>query len=214
MDRLCILSDFDGTITKKDGLYTFIETHAVSGWQTIEQDWVAGKISSKQCLTEELNMVPDISEALISEFVKNIDIDEYFSDFYNNIRQKNIDFYIVSDGIDYFINKILERYGLKNINVISNHGDFKNGKFEINFPNDYQKCKNNAGTCKCKVISDLKNKYDKIIYIGDGISDFCVADKADVLYAKKKLLKYCEEKEIKFIPYDTFKDIYISIFHE
>ena len=30
----------------------------------------------------------------------------------------------------------------------------------------------------------MKEKYEKVIYIGDGVSDFCVADKADFLYAK------------------------------
>ena len=33
-------------------------------------------------------------------------------------------------------------------------------------------------------------KYEKVIFIGDGVSDFCVADKADFLYAKNFLIKY------------------------
>ena len=209
MKNLCILSDFDGTITTKDGLYTFIEQYARGDWEKVEQDWTEGKISSKECLIEEFKLVPNLSEELIAKFIETLTIDETFVDFYNKIQDKGIDFYIVSDGIDYFIERILKKYGLHNINVISNHGEFRGEFFELTFPNDNADCVNNAGTCKCKVLADLKKEYAKIIYIGDGVSDYCVADKADILYAKQRLLKYCKEKKINFISYNNFEDIRI-----
>ena len=208
---ICILSDFDGTITTRDGLYSFIEQYAKGDWERIEQDWVEGKISSKECLTEEFKLVPNLSEELIENFIKTISIDETFINFYQKLVEKQIGFYIVSDGIDYFINRILEKYGLYGIKTITNHGEFKGEYFEITFPNDNPVCSNNAGTCKCKVLKDLKKNYDKIVYIGDGASDFCVADKADILYAKKRLLKYCQDKGIKCISYNNFEDINIIV---
>lgn len=209
MEKICILSDFDGTITTKDGLYSFIEAYAQDGWEEIEEDWVQGKIDSKECLTEEFKLVPNLSEELISQFIETISIDETFINFYNKIVKKGIDFYIVSDGIDYFIDRILKKYNLNEVKAISNHGEFRGEFFEITFPNDNPNCVNNAGTCKCKVLNDLKKNYDKIIYIGDGASDFCVADKADILYAKKRLLEFCQDKGIKYIPYNKFEDIKI-----
>lgn len=211
MNNLCILCDFDGTITEKDGLYTFIASYAKDGWEDIEQLWTEGKISSKECLIEEFKLVPDLSEELIAQFIKTISIDESFVSFYEKIKNLNIDFFVVSDGIDYFINKILSRYGLDDIKIISNHGEFKGEFFEITFPNDSGDCINNAGTCKCKVLSGLKEKYEKIVYIGDGVSDYCVADKANVLYAKSRLLNYCKENKIDYIPYNTFNDISIVL---
>lgn len=207
MKQYCILSDFDGTITQKDGLYSFIETYAQGDWEKIEQNWAEGRIDSKECLIEEFKLVPALSEELISNFIETLEIDETFIDFYKNVLEKNIDFYIVSDGIDYFIKRILRRYGLGGMKIISNHGEFRGEFFEITFPNDSTDCINNAGTCKCKVLSDLRKEYEKIIYIGDGVSDYCVADKADILYAKKRLLKYCSDKGIEHIPYNTFSDI-------
>lgn len=210
MKDLIIVSDFDGTITERDGLYTFIKEYAKGDWEKIEQDWADGKISSKECLIEEFKLVPDLSEELIAGFVKTICIDEYFKDFYLKISEQNIDFCIVSDGIDYFINKILSMHGLENIKIISNHGEFRGEFFELKFPNDSSECKNNAGTCKCKIISELKKDYNKVIYIGDGVSDYCVADKADLLYAKSRLSDYCRKNNINFIPYNSFNDIKIN----
>ncbi len=211
MKQFCILSDFDGTITLKDGLYSFIEKYAKGDWQKIEQDWANGKINSKECLIEEFKLVPNLSEELISEFIDTLGIDETFIDFYNQINVKNIDFYIVSDGIDYFIKQILKKYKLENVKIISNHGEFRGEFFEITFPNDFSSCINNAGTCKCKILSDLKQEYETIIYIGDGVSDYCVANKADILYAKSKLMDYCIKNRIKYQPYKSFNDIKFPI---
>ena len=208
MNKICILSDFDGTITTKDGLYTFIENYAKGDWETIERNWAEGKINSQDCLIEEFKLIPNLSESLISDFIqKKLDIDKYFTDFFNYIKQKNIDFFIVSDGIDYFINKILNKYYIQGISIIANHGEFINNEFKITFPNKSDFCVNNSGTCKCKVLNNLRQKYEKIIYIGDGVSDYCVCDKADILFAKSRLASFCKQKKINYIKYNNFNEI-------
>ena len=207
MKELCILSDFDGTITNKDGLYSFIKAYAIGNWKEIEQLWANNKITSKECLIEEFKLIPNLSKDLIDTFVETgIDIDTNFKPFYEYITQKNIDFYIVSDGLDYFIERLLNKYKL-NRKTVTNHGEFKDGKFEITFPNDSSNCTKNAGTCKCKVVSDMRKKYKKVVYIGDGVSDFCVADKADILFAKSKLIQHAASKGIPYIPFENFNDI-------
>ena len=81
----------------------------------------------------------------------------------------------------------------------------------MDFPNDNKSCIKDSGTCKCKVLQNLRTEYSKIIYIGDGVSDFCVADKADYLFAKTKLYKHCTENNIPCTEYNNFKDIQNSI---
>ena len=212
MKKQCIVSDFDGTITDRDGLYNFIQLYAKGNWQKIEEDWANGKISSKECLDKEFELVPNLSEELIDQFInKEISIDSTFVDFFKYIQDKNINFYIVSDGIDYFIERILNKYKIENINVISNHGYFLNNKFIIEYPNSNSCCKNNAGTCKCSVISNLRKEFQTIYYIGDGVSDYCVAGNADILFAKSRLADYCKQKNIKFYNYNNFKNIIDNI---
>lgn len=207
MKNMIFVSDFDGTITEKDSLYHFFERYGLDEWKVVEQLWVDGKISSKECLIREFELVPNLSEKLIDEFVSEIKIDKYFLEF-NKLRIKNgYDFVIVSDGLDYFINKILIKNNLENIRVVTNHAEFINDKFTLDFPNSCSECKNDSGTCKCKVISDLRKTYEKICYIGDGVSDYCAADKADILYAKKSLLKHCKEQNIPCLEYESYKDI-------
>ena len=184
MEKICVVCDFDGTITERDTLYSFFEEYAVEEWKIVEELWVENKISSKECLIKEFELVPNLSEKLIDKFLESMTIDKDFKKFCTELKSKNIDIYIVSDGVDYFINKVLKKFNISEIDIISNHGEFVNGKFTLSFPNDNKNCPKDSGTCKCKVITTLKEKYETVIYAGDGVSDFCSADKADILYAK------------------------------
>lgn len=208
MKDTCILCDFDGTITEKDGLYGFFEEFAMKDWLEVEKLWESNKISSKECLKREFECIPDLNSSLIDNYIKQIKIDEYFKGFLAFLKSQNIDFYIVSDGVDYFINKILQNYEIINVKVISNHFELKNNKFDLTFPYENSNCKKNAGTCKCAVIKKMKEIYGKIIYIGDGTSDYCAANKADILFAKEKLAKYCEKNNIDCIKFTGFNDIH------
>ena len=116
--RHIIVSDFDGTITKVDTLYDFLKRYAQSSWLEIERMWIEGKIGSKECLKKEFELVENLNQDLIDNYLDIVEIDPYFIEFNNYRIKKNLDFIIVSDGIDYFINKVLEKNKIRDIKVI------------------------------------------------------------------------------------------------
>lgn len=215
MRERIIVSDFDGTITKTDTLAKFLEDYADPKWLDIENDWRDGKFGSQECLVRQFALVPNLTPVLIQDFLDTIEIDEGFISFCKRAKSKNIPIVVLSDGLDYFINIILEKNGLNFLNVITNHAYFGgkyNTDFIIEFPNDSSHCNNNAGTCKCKTVKDLKKLYKEVIYIGDGASDFCVSKEATTLFAKSGLAEYCRQNSINYTPYKTYKDIIEVVF--
>ena len=193
MKEKIIVSDFDGTITTRDTLSTFLKEYAPKEWLILEDKWVKGEMGSAECLQKQFGLIKNISPEMIEVFVDTIEIDDYFEEF-NKVRLKNnVDFLILSDGLDYFINRILQKHDIENIKIVSNHAEFKNDKFLISFPNQNSDCIKHSGTCKCNVIKNLRQNYKEIYYIGDGTSDICVADKSDFLFAKSTLLNYCKK---------------------
>ena len=100
-----IVSDFDGTITAQDTLYSFFKTYAQSSWLDIEAMWAEGKIGSMECLKRQFELVENLSEDLIEKYISGIKLDRFFKDFINKI---DCDFVVVSDGVDYFINKVFQ----------------------------------------------------------------------------------------------------------
>ena len=212
MDNIQIFCDFDGTITKKDTLNNFLRLYADEKWLEIEAQWENGEIGSRECLTEQMKFVPDMTEEKLEKFLSSIEIDEYFREFLDLIKEYNIDFYIVSDGFDYFINKVLEKNGIRGLKIFSNRLTFSDGKFLTGFPYNEADCSISAGVCKCNIIKKYANVTKPVFYIGDGVSDFCASKTADVLFAKGRLLEYCKknkdnDKYHNIIGFCDFSDI-------
>lgn len=213
MREKILVSDFDGTITKKDTLSKFLEDYADPKWLDIENDWRDGKFGSQECLVKQFALIPNLTPKLIDEFLNTIEIDEWFLPFCKKAKKNDMPVLVLSDGLDYFINRILDRHKIDFINVITNHAYFNEyGKFILEFPNDSHKCTNDAGTCKCKVVRNLKKLYKTVYYVGDGASDFCVSKVPDIVFAKSGLAEHCKNNGIKYVGYKNYKKLIEEIF--
>src|SRR5882724_7363024 len=68
-----IFFDFDGTITKRDTTDAVLEAFAMPPWQDIEEDWVAGRIGSRECMTRQLALVK-ASESDLNALLDSLEI--------------------------------------------------------------------------------------------------------------------------------------------
>ncbi len=200
-----IYCDFDGTITKEDSVNKFFEMYASKNWVDSEKLWVEGKISSRENAVIQVGLLNKVSQKQLDDYINAIEIDDYFLDFVNYVKSKNIKLTILSDGFDLFIQRILERYNL-DIPYYANKLIYNEGKFSIEFPYYNKNCDKKAGMCKCQ-----KVKESSFCYIGDGTSDLCIASKADLLFASKNLHKYCKENKIKHSHFNSFHDIICTL---
>ena len=48
---------------------------------------------------------------------------------------------------------------------------------------------------------------DIIVYIGDGYSDRCPIRYADIVFAKRQLIKYCQEQNVTYVEFRHFGDV-------
>ena len=196
-----IYCDFDGTITKEDSVNKFFEMYAHENWLESEKLWIEGRISSRENAITQVGLLKNISQKQLDDYINSIEIDDYFLDFVDFVKSNGIKLTILSDGFDLFIRRVLKRYDL-DIPFYANKLIFKNEKFSIEFPYYNENCKKKAGMCKCQ-----KVKEKNFCYIGDGTSDLCIAAKADLLFASKKLHEYCKKNNIKHSHFSSFRNI-------
>ncbi|SNX54033.1 MtnX-like HAD-IB family phosphatase [Thermoanaerobacterium sp. RBIITD] len=198
-----ILVDFDGTITKEDTCYAMVKAFAKDGWQEIERKWETGLISTEECALETFKLM-DMDEEKLKKLLNKIEIDEYFKDFLNLCNKRGYKVIIASDGYDFNIKTILNKYNI-HLEYYSNRLYFKDGNIVAKF-NTSSEC-DKCGSCKLEILKKYKNDNTEVIFIGDGYSDICVAKYADKLFARDTLLKYCIENNIPHIPFNNFKDV-------
>jgi len=202
MDKV-IFIDFDGTITKVDTCQAMVESFAGDGWEEINRLWEEKKISTRECANRTFELFRAGLED-IEELIQDIEIDDYFLEFSVMCRKNNYPIYILSDGYDFIIEKILTKYNA-DLPYYANKL-FYDGQFHIECPWHNQTC-GTCGTCKSNLMNTLRKPDAQTVYIGDGYSDTCPAAKADIVFAKGSLYKFCLEQGIKAIHYNNFGDI-------
>jgi 2,3-diketo-5-methylthio-1-phosphopentane phosphatase len=181
--------DFDGTITKKDTLDELILKYSIDdSWELIEKRWQAGLIGSRQCLEEEFALLRIPREEL-HKCIENIEVDDGIFELLNIIKTYSIPIAIVSDGVDLFINQILDNNGIHDITIRSNSIEYNEPYLKLICPNTNDNCVVDSAHCKCLSMDSLKAPGKKSIYIGDGLSDLCAAKHSDFIFAKGALAK-------------------------
>lgn len=205
--RKLVLCDFDGTITKEDVGYDFLNRFTRKSWKDIDRDYVAGKIGSREAYARIAKLIVGTEEEMVDFICHHSTLDPYFKEFYKSCRDKGIDFKIVSDGFGLYINALLNHHSMSDIEYFANRIIFKsNNRIEIEFPFYNPEC-GSCGNCKRMVLKRFRDQYDHIIFIGNGISDECIAEEADEVYAKDTLYSFCIEKGIPCWNYNSFSDI-------
>ena len=203
-----VYSDFDGTITQEDATDYVLSRLALPEWEAIEEEWKAGTIGSAECMRRQIALI-QASQAELDAVLDQVRIDEGFADFAKFCDQNDIQVNIISDGVDYFIRRIMKRIGLDHLPVIANHLVLhENGQFELQSPYAMAGCESAAGVCKCRVVQKAA---EPRIYVGDGRSDFCVSNKPEIVFAKGALAAFCGKNATPYIGYDDFGDVTMSL---
>jgi 2,3-diketo-5-methylthio-1-phosphopentane phosphatase len=210
-DGPIVFCDFDGTITHTDVTDEILTQLAHPSWREVEQAWVQGLIGSRECLERQMALV-ETSEEELNGLIDSIGIDPHFSKFYRFVRKGAIPFYVLSDGFDYVVRRVLRRQGvngeLRNgSHLFTSALHFEGRRLAVSFPNCNPPCEHGCATCKPRIIRELGHTHRPIIYVGDGLSDRFAVEECDLILAKRQLLVYCRERGLAYHPFETFGDV-------
>jgi 2,3-diketo-5-methylthio-1-phosphopentane phosphatase len=200
--------DFDGTLTTSDVVDSVIREYGADGkWRQIEEAWQAGRIGSRACLAGQFELVQADEDRLLA-FVAGISLDPGAASLLALLRRHRVRATIVSDGIDWFIERIFRAHRLAPPPIRSNSLRLQGGgSWKLTCPHFSQSCSVAAAHCKCASIERLATKGCARIYIGDGRSDLCAARKAEVRFAKGALAAQLKNEGLSYLSYQTLHDV-------
>ncbi|MBS1516437.1 MAG: MtnX-like HAD-IB family phosphatase [Bacteroidetes bacterium] len=208
--KLKFYTDFDGTITMNDvwinSIGKFIKDKAK--FKEVEEDFVSLKITSRECIRRELEIVEDFSFEQFDKYLDDESLDPYFKKFLDWCKENDYPVKIVSEGLDYYINYILRKENI-DAEVYSNKLIVSDdNKLTCEFPYRDEHC-SYCGVSKRNILVNGTNDLDDEIsvFIGDGVSDYCVSNYADIIFAKKRLASYCWKNNLTYFEYKDFSDV-------
>lgn len=207
MHKIQVFCDFDGTITTRDTVDVLLTELADPQWEVIEEEWVQGKIGSRECMSQQIPLIRG-GWNRVREILDTLEITEGFSAFVEWCRARAIPVAVVSDGLDRVIQYILEKNEIVVDKIFSNHlVESETGEFSLHFSPAPRLSGCQSGVCKCKVVGPAGAYQTIRTVIGDGRSDFCWSKEADLLFAKGKLINFCDEQGLGHNPFNSFFEV-------
>ncbi|MDR1488971.1 MAG: MtnX-like HAD-IB family phosphatase [Desulfovibrio sp.] len=203
-----VVCDFDGTITPYDVTDAILQCFALPEWEAAEEAWTGGRITARECMEIQVSLLRAPKKEL-DAFLDSVPVDESFGDFVALCRNAEVSLTIVSDGLDYAIQRILAAHGLENVPFVANRlVPQGGGRYRLEFPHGASDCP--SGVCKCRA---AESGAGGMLLIGDGRSDFCLARNSSFILAKqdRELLRHCWNTSYPHAAYSGFSDI-LSLF--
>ncbi len=198
--------DFDNTLTSFDVLDDIVQRFSVDdGWIPWERDWAAGKIGSRECLTQQLRSVR-VSRERLTSYLADIELDPHFFRLLAFLKKEGAGPVIVSDSFSFFIKTILSNNGISGVKVFANGLTFSGEVLKPSFPYFNGSCSRCAHCKKARLAEIAGGK--KTVYVGDGRSDMCAAEHADLVFAKSTLLGHFRDKDLPCVAFDHLGDVY------
>ncbi|KMK76087.1 2-hydroxy-3-keto-5-methylthiopentenyl-1-phosphate phosphatase [Alkalihalobacillus pseudalcaliphilus] len=212
MTKPVIYCDFDGTITESDNIVALMEKFGPNDAEAIKEQILSQSISIKEGVGQLFRLIKSNKKPeMVSYLLDTVKVRPGFQELLHYCKQESIRFYVVSGGIDFFVYPLLARFDLEEEQIYCNGHDAEGPVIEITWPYPCDTdCHNECGCCKPSIIRTISEAEDFNIVIGDSVTDFEAAKKADHVFARARLEEECQKQDI---PYTTFSDFFDILNH-
>jgi 2-hydroxy-3-keto-5-methylthiopentenyl-1-phosphate phosphatase len=202
-----VFSDFDGTVTVQDTLVYLLDRYIGPSWLEIEERVEAGTLSEEAGLQAEIALLSPPWEEARDAVLAEVPVDPGFAPFAAWCREQRWPLTLLSGGLEPLIRAVLEREGLGDLALRANSLEFdQDGRWRA-VPADSPRIRARCNHCKTWHLAGAARAGARTVYIGDGCTDRCPAEQADLVFAKEGLRSWCEKKGLPYRPFDSFTEI-------
>ncbi len=204
-----LLLDFDGTVTPTDVGPMILARFAGDRWVSLNEAWDRGEVTTTERAEGQWAMV-EADEAAVRVLVDQVKLDPHFPALVEYCRRRHIPVWIVSDGFDFYIERILANHGLTGVPALSNRARWAEGRWRLEFPHA-DRCDEPAGSWKAHIVRRFQAEGARVLYAGDGLSDRTAAEVADRRFARGKLADHCRKRGICFQPFEHLAEVHAGL---
>lgn len=206
MSGRTLVVDFDGTITEQDLLDEIAQTF---GDEEVYKEVDEGLDDRSLTLNEVIRREFEPVRAPLGEVrdwvLENVGVRPGFRELVELARARGWRFVIVSSGFRELIEPVLEREGLAGIELLSNSIDPDPRGWKVRFRVS-EACEVCGQPCKRATAAALADG-NELVYVGDGYSDRCAAESADLVFARRGLASYLEARGVPFERFEDFHSV-------
>lgn len=207
-----VVSDFNGTIAKKDLAKLILSRFAKPGWERYDELFASGKISFRECFLKEYSMLMADSKEEIIDYIRDeCRLREGFKEFSQHCSRSNIKLIIASKGLGFILRYALETNGIDPPIIYSPSAIFvgRTKKWVVTFPNLATRGFRNF---KEALVHSLNKKNRRVAFVGDDAYDFWAARRSVRVLAVRgsSLERECCKHGLSYVPFENFRELICS----
>ena len=195
--------DFDGSIAPTDATDRLFQRFGAATRRERECPRQQGRRTARECMAQDVDVLRATPEAIV-ELLSTIEIDRQFPAFVELCCTCDLKVIVISDGLVRVVENVLQAAGLQ-LSLFANRlqwlGD---DRWRLQLPYARHDCAAALGNCKCSHCSRTGGAQD--IVVGDGRSDFCIAQRSHLVLARRRLAAHCRLHRIAHYPLANFAD--------
>jgi 2-hydroxy-3-keto-5-methylthiopentenyl-1-phosphate phosphatase len=201
-----LVVDFDGTITEQDVLDAIARTFGdLDVYREVDEALDRNGMTLHEVLRREFAPVTAPVEEVVAWVLANSSVRPGFRELVALARDRRWRLVVVSSGFRQFIEPVLEREGIGEVELVANEAEPDPSGWRIRFF-DESECETCGEACKRPTVRSLVGE-GEVIYIGDGYSDRCAAEDADRVFARRGLEAYLRGRDVPYTHFDDFHDV-------
>jgi 2-hydroxy-3-keto-5-methylthiopentenyl-1-phosphate phosphatase len=207
---LRIFLDFDGTLVESNVAVDLVERFADDGVRVaheVDEQLHRGEITLRQAWERQAALLPWDRVPAMKEFVvRDIPLRLGARELIDLLRTHSVPVVVLSGGLDFYIRAILDREGLEYPFLSDTSSRGPHGQLKVEHPHGHATCRQ-CGICKAQAIEMPLPVAERTIFIGDGSTDRFAAEVADIVFARRRLLQYCQAQGIECYPFEAFHPV-------
>ena len=212
---MVILCDFDDTAADRnvatlllDGLQSTPFSSTTENWRSLHKQFLDSEITLAEYQENAFERLASTRSEQAAYAQKHADLRPGFRELAEYCQEQRIEIAVVSHGLDFYIQALLDKAGLGYIPQFAVQTGEAAGRttFTYNFAKDG--CPWAPGNCKCYIVEEYRERGHAILYAGDGLSDTCPARKADFVFARDGLLSFCQAYDL---PHRELTDFHVVL---
>jgi len=202
--------DFDGTLVDPNVAILLVERFAHDGVRVaheVDEQLHRGELTLRQAWDRQAallrwDQVPGMTEYAVRE----IPLRSGAHELIDLLAVHDVPTVVVSGGLDFYIRAILEREGIDLPFLSDTALPGEDGRLRVEHTYGHVECRQ-CGICKAQVVRGPLPPAQRTIFVGDGSTDRFAAEVADIVFARGRLLQYCQRRGITCFPFEDFAPV-------
>jgi 2-hydroxy-3-keto-5-methylthiopentenyl-1-phosphate phosphatase len=203
-----LVSDFDGTMTRKDFYQLVRERMLPRDTPDFWQEYRAGRMTHFEALQAIFASIR-VDESQLLDLLKEMELDPRLPQAVSALREAGWEVVVTSAGCEWYINRLLGEHEIS-LSVFANPGRFIPGKgLLMSLPVEGKYLSKTLGVDKAALVREALADYQHVAFAGDGYPDIDAAElvPAHLRFARGALAEVAAARGLEFIHFERWSEI-------